>query len=78
MDDEELPEQPILDDHQNGLCNHHNKEDGRQNRDSPVGVPSRACDGEAWGTEVKLRWSAADTAYYDQDALVASSCKQNQ
>ena len=36
MGDEVFPEQLIPDDHQNGLCNHHNEEEGRQDGGSIV------------------------------------------
>ncbi len=44
MDDEELPEQPIIDDQQNGLHNQQDEQDWRQDWDNPVRVPTRASD----------------------------------
>ena len=44
MDDEELPEQLILDDQQNGLHNQQDEQDWRQDGDNPVRVPTGASD----------------------------------
>ena len=54
MDDEELPKQLVLDDHQNGLNNQNNEEDGRQDGDNPVGViqwTSESGDVTTWEAE---------------------------
>ena len=44
VDDEELPEQLILDDQQNGLHNQQDEQDWRQDGDNPVRVPTGAID----------------------------------
>ena len=44
VDDEELPEQLILDDQQNGLHNQQDEQDWRQDGDNPVRVPTGASD----------------------------------
>ena len=44
LDDEVLPEQPITDDHQNGLSNKHDEKDWGQDRDNPVWVPAGASE----------------------------------
>jgi len=44
VDDEELPEQPIIDDQQNGLHNQQDEQDWWQDWDKPVRVPTGASD----------------------------------
>ena len=44
MDDEELSEQLILDDQENGLHNQQDEQDWWQDRDNPVRVPTGASD----------------------------------
>ena len=54
MDDEEPPEQLIIDDHQSGLHNQNNEEDGWQDGDNPVAIKqgtSELGDGSTWGAE---------------------------
>ena len=55
MDDKEPPEQLIIDDHQNGLHNQNNEEDGRQDGDNPVGIRQ--------GTSELGDWEAAGQVY---------------
>ena len=58
VDVDELPEQLnfVIHQDQNGLCNHHNEEEGRQDTDNPEGSP-------LWASETaNVNWNARDTA----------------
>ena len=44
VDDEELPEQLILDDQQNGLHNQQDEQDWRQDGDKPIWIPTGTSD----------------------------------